>query len=185
MSEPNYFKDLVEHEGYCTWPYLDTRGLMTTGIGNLVEDPEAFLALPWRHIDASQLATRAEKLEAYKAVKAVFEPNKPARAYRAVCDLRLADDDVCDLTNERIEREFLPGIRKLLADFDDMPEPAKRGIMDMAYNLGVHGLSKFTHFLEACRFSNWKEAAKQCRVSSSRESRNQWRIEQFEAAAAS
>lgn len=183
MDELNYFEDLVEHEGYCTWPYLDTRGLMTTGIGNLIKTVASFVALPWRHMDDSRLATDAEKEAAWNAVTRAFAPNKAARAYRSACDLRLTDDDVRELTNERIETDFLPGLRKLFADFDDMPEPAKRGIMDMAYNLGVHGLSKFTHFVEDCRFGNWAAAAKHCRVSSSRESRNNWRVAQFEAAA--
>jgi hypothetical protein len=40
-------------EGVCTWPYLDSRGLVTTGIGDLVDPIELALPLPWHRADGS------------------------------------------------------------------------------------------------------------------------------------
>ncbi len=85
------------HEGVVPWPYLDRLGLVTTGIGNLVENratglpTEAYYEQPWQN-GAGKLATRAELLAAFQAVKArqdLASLGGGNAAFAALTDVRL------------------------------------------------------------------------------------------------
>ncbi len=51
------------------------------------------------------------------------------------------------------------GARKLFESFNDLTENRKVAIVDLVYNLGVAGLSKFITFGAAVRQQNWDAAA--------------------------
>ena len=181
----DYFDDLQANEGCCTWLYCDSRGFVTTGIGNLVADADACAALPWAHAltnvgGSPAPVTDEQKRTAYANVLNAFGPTKPsAMAYRSISDLRLTMDFVIGLVEKRLETEFVPGLQELCPGFDNFPLPARRALVDMAYNLGVHGLSHFTRMLLACNAGDWETAARQCHRASSRDSRNDWTAQMF------
>lgn len=172
MDVADYFSDLEAHEGCCTWLYCDDRGNATTGIGNLVPDADACAALPWLGND--------DPRDAYTRVLNAFGPTKPAASvYLGISDLRLSLDFVANLVGQRLETEFLPGIQRLCPGFDGFPLSARRALVDMAYNLGVHGLAKFPVMLAACNSGDWATAAKQCHRATCRDTRNAWTAQMF------
>ena len=171
MDISDYFGDLEAHEGCCLWLYCDSRGYATTGIGNLVPDADACAAMPWMGNDDPRVA--------YATVLHAFDAARPAAYYRPLSDLRLSLDYVTGLVAQRLQTEFLPGILQLCPGFDAFPLPARRALVDMAYNLGVHGLSKFPTMLAACNAGDWATAAAQCHRSTCREQRNDWTAQMF------
>lgn len=179
MNVEDYFDDLVAHEGCVLWMYCDTRGFVTTGIGNLVASPIAAAALPFRHKADLSAATIEEKMTAFARVQDAFDPIASAEHYRNVSDLRLSQDFVRDLVSSRLSAEFVPGITELCPGFDSFPLPARRALVDMAYNLGVGGLGRFHHMIAACNAGDWAEAAAQCHRSSCRDMRNAWTMQMF------
>ena len=185
MNFSDYFDDLQAHEGCMTWLYCDNRGFVTTGIGNLVASADACAALPWFHAANNPAggpvpAADGEKRSAYTKVMNAFWLIKPsAMQYRSISDLRLTLDFVVGLVGQRLETEFVPGIQELCPDFDEFPLSARRALVDLAYNLGVHGLSNFQMLLAACNARDWATAARQCHRSTSRDSRNDWTAEMF------
>jgi GH24 family phage-related lysozyme (muramidase) len=178
MEPSEYFDDLLAHEGCTTWLYCDSRGFVTVGIGNLVASPEACAALPFHHM-GGDAATRDEKLGAYVRIQDAFDKSHSAEFYRGLTDLRLTQDFVRDLVAARLASDFLPGIVNLCPGFADMPAPARHALVDMAYNLGVHGLAMFPHMLAACNAGDWEMAAHQCHRSTCRGMRNVWTAQQF------
>lgn len=180
MNFSDYFDDLQAHEGCVTWLYCDSHGFVTTGIGNLVPSADACAALPWFHAANNPAggpvpAADGEKRSAYTKVLNAFGLIKPsAMQYRSISDLRLTLDFVIGLVEKRLTGEFIPGIQNLCPGFDNFPQPARRAIVDMAYNLGVHGLSSFPRFLSACNAGDWETASRQCHRATSRDSRNDW-----------
>ena len=190
LDENDYFQDLEAFEGCTTWMYADTRGLVTIGIGNLVENTDACAALPFVHAlllpDGSPAppVTEDDKRNAYCKVLNAFDSPKSANAYRFVTDLRLTQAFVAELVAQRLEAEFYPGLLRLCPGFDGFPLPARRALVDMAYNLGIGGLGKFPHLLTACNAGDWAEAARQCHRSSCRETRNIWTAQCFVDASA-
>ena len=183
MNVADYFDDLEEHEGCTTWLYCDGRGYVTVGIGNLVASPEQCAAYPFAHKDGSP-ATPEEKASAWAAVNDAFDKTRSAVYYTHASDLRLTTAFVRELVGKRLENEFIPGIRKLCHDFDAWPLPARRAIVDMAYNLGVGGLAKFHHLISACQARDWAGAAAQCHRATCRDMRNAWTMQCFIDAAA-
>jgi GH24 family phage-related lysozyme (muramidase) len=178
MTPSDYFDDLEAHEGFTTWLYCDVRGLVTVGIGNLVASPQACAELPFQRHDGTG-ATLDEKCDAWMRVHNAFDKSKAAIYYQAFSDVRLTEDFVRSLVSQRLEREFLPGIVRLCPRFETFPLPARRALVDMAYNLGVGGLGMFSHMLAACNAGDWEMAANQCHRSTCRESRNAWTAQMF------
>jgi GH24 family phage-related lysozyme (muramidase) len=177
-----FMADLHRWEGAHRFMYVDTRGYVTTGIGHLLKNADAALALPWQHKATGRLATGAE-------VRAVFgrvcekwadykreNPNgkgMSAPKFEPVSDLVLPDGLATKLARDRLQGEFLPKLKDLFPSFDRYPIPAQRALVDMAYNLGVDGLrKKFPTFVAACRDGNFALAAKDSERSSSRKERN-------------
>jgi GH24 family phage-related lysozyme (muramidase) len=179
MNVDDYFQDLVQWEGCTTWMYCDVRGYVTVGIGNLLATEDAAIGLPFFRRVNRLHATDAEKGAGWRTVKSAYDGSKSAAFYRDVTTLRLEEDYVKDLVGRRLESEFIPGIKRLLHDFDGFPLPARKALVDLAYNLGVGGLAKFHHLMAACQERDWAAAAGQCHRSTSRDSRNAWTAQMF------
>jgi GH24 family phage-related lysozyme (muramidase) len=72
-----------------------------------------------------------------------------------------------------------------LANYLTFPDPAKLGLLDMVYNLGVTGLFRgFPTFMNHVQDENWAGAATQCHRNGPSLQRNDWTCQQFLAATA-
>jgi GH24 family phage-related lysozyme (muramidase) len=179
MDPGEYFDDLEAHEGCTTWLYCDVRGFVTIGVGNLVSTADACVALPLEHKASGVVATEYEKRDSYAKIVGAFDKNESAMFYLDKSDLRLPLGYVQRLVGSRLTGVFIPGIMRLCPGFDTFPGPARRALVDMAYNLGVHGLGMFPHMLAACNAGDWDMAAAQCHRSSCRDTRNVWTAQMF------
>jgi len=175
----SYVQALYRWEGRITWMYLDTRGLVTTGIGNLLKTSADALKLPWMKVDGSSALT--EQVNLTYVTVSNMKPGMPARNYKL--DLTLSDQTVGLLASTRLGTEFLPGLHRLFPGFDTYPLLARTVLVDMAYNLGISGIGRFSHLIAACTSRDWLAASNACSVKTSRPERNDWRKAQFQAAA--
>ncbi len=174
--------DLTRWEGRTNYLYRDSRGFVTIGVGNLVATAEDCAKLPLRTALGAP-APESQKRAAWNCVEAC-PPGRREAYYANASELRMTDEDVDALAFARLEREFLPGLRRLYPDYDDLPTSAQSALMDMIYNLGSAGLGKFTHLRDAVNARDWTLAAAACRVSTSRQERNDWRAAKFREAIA-
>lgn len=107
-------------EGRRLWPYTDTRGHLTWGIGHLLGDDDA--------------------------------------------DDGVAPD-VAALIGQAVDLQFQHDLATAIAGLSFLPEftsfdPVRQAAMiDMAFNLGLHGLSTFTTFLSYVASQQWAAAA--------------------------
>jgi len=177
-----YYDDIVAHEGKYPFMYIDTRGFVTVGVGNLVASAETAVSLPFVHRDKGTPATAAQKIAAFNHVKGKLAAHR-ARYYKTFTDLDLPDATIRTLALTRLRTEFLPGLKSIFPKFDEFPLSARRALVDMVYNLGVKGLKKFTHLVKSANAKHWKAVAKECHRSTCRTSRNEWTQKQFEQAA--
>jgi GH24 family phage-related lysozyme (muramidase) len=181
-SAKDYYDDIVAHEGKYPFMYIDTRGFVTVGIGNLVASAETAASLPFAHRHEGPLATARERIAAFNAIKGK-PAGRQARYYRIFTDLDLPDASIETLALTRLQTEFLPGLKRIFPRFDRFPLPARRALVDMAYNLGVKGLKEFTHLVQSANAQQWAAAARECHRKTCRASRNEWTQNQFEKAA--
>lgn len=174
---------LIMWEGLHDYLYQDSLGYVTTGIGNLVKTADAATKLDW--IDsagnpASEALVRSDWLRVAGA-----SSGHAASYYEPLSQCRLPEGGAQSLARARLNAEFIPALEAQFPNFDDLPVPARRVLIDMIYNLGAAGLAKFTNLHAAVAAADWERAAVASHVSTSRDTRNDWRAAQFRSIAGS
>jgi GH24 family phage-related lysozyme (muramidase) len=171
-------RDLLHWEGDTKYLYVDTRGFVTTGIGQLVKDAAAARELPFIDTRTGAPATAQQIDQAFAAVQQ--RPKGHTESwYATATHLRLPEETVRALAQSRLTNEFLPGLRRELPHFDSYPPSAQRALIDMAYNLGVGGVGRFHSLRAACEAGDWAQAAAECHRRTCRAERNDWTRDLF------
>jgi hypothetical protein len=163
------------------WMYLDTRGLVTAGIGQMLPDAASAQALAFLHPDGTP-ATPDAILADFERVHALAA-GEPSHAYRSPSSPTLAADTMTALlaavtaANDAVLRRRLPG-------YDAFPTPAKLALLDMLYNLGEPKLfAEYPLLLAAVHNQHWLVASQQCHRTGPNPERNLWTRGQLLAAA--
>jgi peptidoglycan hydrolase-like protein with peptidoglycan-binding domain len=147
-------------EGYLNGPYTDAKGLITTGMGNLIDSgsgsptPTAKArSLPWspNNIDADWAKLKA----AWPGVQSV--------ASMHLTTSRLSPQAVTDLIVSTMQSEEA-AILRLLPNFKDAPADAQLGVWSMVWAMGTGNLAKFTTFLRAFNAGDFVTAAANCHM---------------------
>lgn len=111
---------LEDDEGRRLWPYTDTRGHLTWGIGHALGDDDT---------------------------QDGVAPDVAALVNQAI-DLQFQHD----LATATTGMSFFP-------EFASLDPVRQAALVDMAFNLGLHGLSTFTTFLGCVASQQWVAAA--------------------------
>jgi GH24 family phage-related lysozyme (muramidase) len=131
---------LQPSEGYVPHMYLDTKALVTVGIGNMLPAVDAAQAL--RFIDRT--TQNQASLQAIESdfVAVTKQPGaRPARYYRQFTALDLPNVEIDALFRARVD-SFVAELRQAYSKFDSFPDSAQLALLDMAFNLGTNGLKK-------------------------------------------
>ena len=147
-------------EGYLNGPYTDAKGLVTTGMGNLIDSgtgsstPTAKArSLPWspNNIDVDWAALKA----AWPGVQSV--------ASMRLTTSRLSPAAVTDLIVSTMKAEE-PAILRLIPGFASLPADAQMGIWSMVWAMGTGNLASFKTFLSAVNSGDFVTAAANCHM---------------------
>jgi GH24 family phage-related lysozyme (muramidase) len=159
---------ITPFEGSTNWMYCDVKGLVTTGIGNLIDPFQTAIHLPW--IVGQRLATEQEIITAWRFVKDNQDLKlQGGGAYKSLTQLRLTDKAVSDLVAKR-----LASMDSILCSrfygYEFYPANAQLGILSMAWALGPNFW--FPTFKAACERGDWTTAANECHISDANPARN-------------
>jgi hypothetical protein len=139
-------------EGRCWWMYLDTKFLVTTGLGILLETVEEAQSFLWLRVSDGQPATMEEIATEYRRVKALRSlADNGGSAYKASARLRLPEETIDDqlrLTTARFWAEF----KEVHPDIDLWPADAQLAATDLMWQNGP----KFTTKKEPDGSFTWK-----------------------------
>lgn len=173
--------NLKDFEGVVDWMYLDTRGLVTVGVGQMLRD--AISAQSLTFVDSSgQSATQDAIQNDYDRVSALEPAHSPA-FYRVPTSLVLPPPAIDALLMSRVT-DFDGQLSARFPAYASFPDPAKLGLLDMVYNLGAAELfGTFRHFMSCVDNQDWLGAAANCHRVGPSQARNDWTRQQFEAAA--
>ncbi|MFN2587203.1 MAG: hypothetical protein ABR613_03650 [Actinomycetota bacterium] len=154
----------TKFEGRVKHMYLDIKGLVTTGIGNLV-DPltDAVVNLPWVHRGTTNRASEADVRADWEAVKAAGA-GKVASAYAGVTKLELTDEAIDSLVLAKAEanEDFVRRTAEF-ASYDSWPADAQLGLMSIAWAQGP-SFAKWPKFRAAVAAGDWARAAEESRL---------------------
>jgi GH24 family phage-related lysozyme (muramidase) len=143
-------------------------GLVTTGIGNLIDPVDLAVGLPWTHGIGGLPASDFEIRAAWATVKYSGRQGTGGGNQGDMTDLRLSNDAIAQLVLGKLAalesqvRPFFPGWDSLYAD-------AQLGTLSMFYAMGAGELPKFPKFRAAVNAGNWNEAALQSWMRDSRD----------------
>ena len=126
----DYLNMFKENEGYKKKVYKDTKGNRTIGIGFNLEDAGNKQFLKKAGIDLKEVLAGRE----------------------------LTDNEVITLYNHSLTQAFNDA-KQFDPQFAKRPEPVKKAIVDMAFNLGLTKLNKFKDMKAALMQNDYKVAA--------------------------
>lgn len=161
----------VPLEARVRFMYLDTRQLVTTGIGNLIDqdDPEHIGSrarltadaydLGW--LDGQGVPVGAERIDGeYKLVKESGTAGAPLPVREAITTLRISEEAVDAMVARRLaSNEATLRGRAEFAGYADWPADAQLGLLSMAWAMGA-GFG-FPDFQAAVAGGDWLTAARE------------------------
>lgn len=153
-------------EGRVRTLYADVKGLITVGVGNLVDPIDAALCLPFVDAAGTPL-TRAEITTWWHHVK--NDPMCAVQGYRyaeryAVNGAHLPDEAIDALIATRIQQMW-DVLDKYIPKLDTYPSRVHMVLMSMAWAMGPHFLRAFPTFKKRLLARDWLSAADQCKIS--------------------
>ncbi|MFO1327796.1 MAG: hypothetical protein U1F56_10600 [Rubrivivax sp.] len=173
--------DFERWEGRVPHMYLDTKGLVTVGIGKMLPDAKAAQALAFVRRSDGAAASAAEIKTDYDNVHK--QPKAQlASAYEKHTALILPDAEI-DALLAAVVAGFEADLKANFAGYDNYPAPAKRALLDMIYNLGKSGLLAYKKLKKAVEAGKWKDAAAECYRHGPSQERNDWTRDRFLEAA--
>jgi GH24 family phage-related lysozyme (muramidase) len=181
----SYLDDSVAHlevfEGVVPWMYLDIRGYVTVGVGEMLATSERAVSLGFLDTNNQPIAPSAI-LDDYTRVSAL-PPAKTAGFYRSSNSPILLHSAIDTLLMQHLVF-FDTQLSQRFANYSGFPDTAKLGLLDMIYNLGASGLfNGFPTFMGYVQKQDWPNAATQCQRNGPGPARNEWTKQQFLAAA--
>ncbi|MBL7490828.1 hypothetical protein I6A60_24620 [Frankia sp. AgB1.9] len=160
--------------------YLDIKGLVTTGLGNLIDatslaHPHTPTAaertkshqlaqrLAWRTKVGDAAATPAQIAAEWDQIKArLGQASHGGASFRNFATLRLPDEEIDRLAFEKLtEMEGALKQRTPFVSFDSFPADAQLGLLSMSWAMGP--AFNFPKFQGSVAAGDWATAATRCR----------------------
>lgn len=167
-------------EARLPYMYLDSKGYVTTGIGNLIDSTKLPLTAPTDAERSASLATvgrmtwlrnsdggsaGSDEIAAeWDTVKSRMDlaPRGGGHFAPPVTTLSIDDDEIDRIVFERLDQmEAFLKKRPPFADFDSWPADAQLGVLSMAWGMGP--AFNFPRFQGFAAVEDWENAATECR----------------------
>lgn len=150
-------------EGEVACMYLDTLGLVTTGMGNLV-DPLALAAgLPWLRADGTPAVASEIEAEWHSIKNSVWLAKAGANAARRIASLHLAEPAIGALIEAKLDQFAAILVRHAaFAAFESWPADAQLGLLSMAWAMGPNFGEGYPVFSGLVAGRRWREASAAC-----------------------
>lgn len=161
-----FFQEFNEpFEGSIPWFYLDVRGLVTIGVGNLVDPLPVALSIPMTSPDGTP-ASPSQITSDWNVVKSRQSlASSGARAFESLTTTRLIPSALSSLIQTRLASNDLVFSRRF-SNWASWPADAQLGILSMAWAVGAGAiLTSWPHFWSACLGLNFLGAAAQSQIS--------------------
>ena len=150
---------MEKYEGKVSHMYLDSKGLVTVGVGHLLKDLASAQKLNFKKSNNMPASKNEIKVD-YDAVKKQPK-DRAARSYKKHVELKLLDADMNTLTNKHID-SFEGELKRIFSDFSTYPTEVKFALFDIIFNVGMTDLNnKWPSFKTAIKAKNWAAAAKE------------------------
>lgn len=154
--EERWFNMNAPLEAVVSWMYLDIRGLVTVGVGNLLPNVEYAVALPFVRKDTLEPATEQEIRDDFAAISGMKSLAKDGhRAAASVAKLRLTGDGMHKLVMSKFHQNAAH-LKSRFRDIDEWPAAAQAAVASLAWACGP--AFRFPKLEAHLRNQNFKDA---------------------------
>jgi GH24 family phage-related lysozyme (muramidase) len=153
-----------QFEGRVNTMYLDILGLVTVGVGCLIDTAAGAARLPFVHANGT-VATHSEIEAAWHNLKAHQELSKLHWKYAIpyTHGLRLPDAAVDDLMLERMDQNDRI-FAKTFDGWDEFPPEAQLALHSMGWAMGAGFPAKWGNLSASVRARDWTACAANCKI---------------------
>lgn len=161
--KPTFIKITEAWEGPATinWMFPDLLGLVSTGMGLLLDPVAMAVGLPWRRSDGS-LADRDEIVADFYNVKNFPDAAKLGhRSVQHVAKLRVRPEDIHARVLDKAEQNETI-LRQRFPEFDSWPSDAQLALHSWAWGVGPH--ARFPKLEAALKQRDFRTASTEVRM---------------------
>jgi GH24 family phage-related lysozyme (muramidase) len=155
------------YESYLRFFYLDVKGLVTTGLGNLMEPISVAYEITWVHPNGSR-ASNADVDHAWHVVKSHQEMavhGGSAFQFLPGNEIRATEQSINALVDRKMN-SCDAALRRLFPTWEAWPSECQTATLSMAWAMGVGKIvSAFPHFMASCMRHDWRTASAECHMS--------------------
>lgn len=153
-----------EFEGRVSWMYQDIKGLITIGLGCLIDPMSIAGHLPFVRIADKQPASATEICLEWNRIKKMKDLAKKGHLEaRKHCSLRLLEKDIDALARYRLlENERI--LNLAFPKFQEFPADAQLAINSMAWAMGAFFFRKWPRLMCSVNSLNWEQTAANCHM---------------------
>jgi hypothetical protein len=168
LALPGFLK---QFEGKVNFMYLDVKGLVTIGVGHLIDPVDQALKLDFQTKGGGGASTGeiAAEWSTVKARKDLI--GQGSAAFGQITRLQLTDRGISQMIDQHaaaIESYIKTNAsaRIYFSNFDRWPADAQLGFMGIAWGIVPIPQFGWHAFPKACQAEDWLTAAKECKISS-------------------
>lgn len=150
-------------EGFTTWFYLDVKGYVTIGMGNLV-DPIVPTLLKFSDIQGTPVSW-STVLDEWNVVKSMYSYRlKGGYEFRNHTLLRASTESIETLIKSEL-CSFETTLKTHFSNWDEYPADGQLGILSMAWALGPNFPTHWPKFTRLVLDGKWGEAGNESHMS--------------------
>lgn len=153
-----------QFEGRVTHMYLDTKGLVTVAVGNLIDPVQQAVRLPFRREDGT-IALMSEIQSEWTLVKSHTELAKQGHTAAAkLTKLHLDESAIDSLVRARLLQNWEYMRKTYWPNCEEWPACAQLGVSSMAWAVGAGFPKIFKTFRRFAAEKNWEGCAGECKI---------------------
>lgn len=158
---PTMRKTLATFEGVTDFMYLDQKGLVTTGVGNLIDPKEKVNDFEWLRKDDTTPTPEEVDAEWDQIQKRQADKNKGGMYFKQFATLHITPSNLEKVFTKKAT-DFVGWLQRNenFKEIDDFPWDAQLGIMMWIWATGSGKPEWYQEFKAACKKQDWEEAAK-------------------------
>lgn len=163
---------IKEHENKKNYPYKDSQGKITVGIGENIHDLSKFGSIDWTD-ERGQKIRPSQALRHRQDLLNIEGNNYKADYYKDKTPLRISDKDIRQLYDLHVNDD-LKTLRRTFADYDKFPQQLQNVLLDIKYNTGNVSREEWPNLHKAISERNLEEIINNVNRKQVDEKRNRW-----------
>ncbi len=172
-------EEVLKFEGIKQHFYLDSKNILTVGIGQNISELNKFKELNILDTQTGNVLDEPQKEQLYSQIMQEISDNTFKE--KNYSDLEISKNDIYNQFNTMLEKSYNE-LEQKIENFNDFPISVKRALVDMQFNMGNKKFSdnNWPKLFQAIDNRDWRTAGKEARQRKDvQKSRREWTYKMF------